>query len=83
MILNSLTIVLQLVILWLVHSVKGTTAQVHHWSHVIDVLAGMWLLSTLAGFWLSDWLSLRIIDVVLSLLMVGAISVRLWVLRRG
>ncbi|KRK79412.1 hypothetical protein FC16_GL002535 [Loigolactobacillus coryniformis subsp. torquens DSM 20004 = KCTC 3535] len=56
--------------------------QAQHWLIVIDLLVGMILLATVADFWLDDWLSLHIINVVLSFLMVGAVLMRLRVIRR-
>lgn len=82
MLSNVLEIILQLIILWSAHSVKGKSVQAQHWLIVIDLLVGMILLATVADFWLDDWLSLHIINVVLSFLMVGAVLMRLRVIRR-
>lgn len=82
MLSNVLEIILQLIILWLAHSVESKSVQARHWLIVIDLLVGMILLATVADFWLDDWLSLHIINVVLSFLMVGAVLMRLRVIRR-
>lgn len=82
MLSDVLEIILQLIILWLAHSVESKSVQAQHWLIVIDLLVGMILLATVADFWLADWLSLHIINVVLSFLMVGAVLMRLRVIRR-
>ncbi|MFD0896269.1 hypothetical protein [Loigolactobacillus binensis] len=82
MLANGLEILFQLIILWSVHSVKNKSVQAQRWLIVIDVLVGLIMLATVADFWLDDWLGLHVINVILSFLMVGAVLMRLRVIRR-